>query len=178
MKTKDIIQLLERYYRAETTREEEKLLKEYFLKADVPAGLQADKDTFLFLHSQTQRDIPLPQGLEARLSAQIDRWDEEARRPQARRLRLSPAARRWIGIAASLLVIAGTGVFCLRESHPRDTFDSPELAYAETQRALQLFANALQKGQDGIEKAGSTAQEVHEALEKCLPGKNNSPSNH
>lgn len=177
MNTKDIIQLLERYYRGETTLEEERLLKDYFRSHDVPPHLQADREAFLLLDSQAQPDVPLPRGMEQRLSAQIDRWDNDSRRRPHTRFRLTRAARWYAGIAASLLIAAGAGLYSLHDSHPRDTFDNPELAYAETQRALQLFADALQKGQDGIEKAENAAQEVHATLEKHLRDTQNARPN-
>ena len=71
----DIEKLLARFYAGETTAEEEQTLKEYFARTDVPPALHADRDMFRQL---TEEDLPeVPEGMEERLSAFIDRLEEE-----------------------------------------------------------------------------------------------------
>ena len=87
--------LLERYYDAQTSETEERMLKDFFLHEEVPAHLLAEKEMFLQLQASA-----MPEGLEERLSQSIDQWDKKRRT-----LRL-----QWIGsIAASLLLLFGTG---------------------------------------------------------------------
>ena len=168
MKTEDIKRLLEHYYNGEATLEEEKQLKEYFGQTDIPASLQADKKMFqFFTRPQTE---PLPEGLEQRLSASIDRWQiqEQLLAGKHKRRTLVPLLQRTLGIAASVLLIAGVSLYIVRQDpQPQDTFDDPALAYAEAQRAFQLFASALDKGKAHLEKAESTTREIQNKLEKC-----------
>ena len=151
METKRIAELLDKYYRGETTLEEERQLKSFFQQEDTPEELQADKDVFLLYTGLAQQPVDLPEGLEERLSASIGRWQKESQR---RRPWLRPSIRLWsIGIAASLLIAAGMGIY-LQKSEPKqhDTFTNPALAYQETQRrrsyrppgrAWELKANGL-----------------------------------
>lgn len=164
METKRIAELLDKYYRGETTLEEERQLKSFFQQEDTPEELQADKDVFLLYTGLAQQPVDLPEGLEERLSASIGRWQKESQR---RRPWLRPSIRLWsIGIAASLLIAAGMGIY-LQKSEPKqhDTFTNPALAYQETQRALQLFATALQKGEAQMVKAEKTTLKVQQTLE-------------
>lgn len=169
MKTEDIKRLLERYYNGETGEAEEKTLRTFFAADTVPQELEADQELFRQLDALArQTPSVLPEGLEQRLSAQIDRWERQekpaAARPQTRRL--TPLARyAATGIAAAVLLAAGIGIFHETDSGPKDTFDDPREAYAETQKALQLFAKALDKGTRQMEKVKTTTQEIQEKID-------------
>ena len=170
MKTEEIKTLLERYYRGETTLPEEQQLKSYFQQNDVPDELEADRETFRFLSGLSLEEMPLPPGLEERLSSSICRW-EEADTPQVRPKVRRPmvSLMKWsTGIAAALVIAAGAGWYALKANdRPRDTFDNPELAYAEARRALNLFGTAFDRGEKQMEKAGNTVQTVQDKLTKC-----------
>ena len=180
MKTEEIKALLERYYRGETTLAEEQQLKSYFQQNDVPDELEADREAFLLLSGLSLEEMPLPPGLEERLSSSICRW-EKADTPQARPKVRKPmvSLMKWsTGIAAALVIAAGAGWYALKTNdRPRDTFDNPELAYVEAQRALQLFAAALDKGQSHVAKAESQTRQVREKLEKCYTNLADNPQN-
>ena len=115
--------LLERYYDAQTSEAEERMLKDFFLHEEVPAHLLAEKEMFLQLQASA-----VPEGLEDRLSQSIDRWGKKHRT-----LRL-----QWIGsIAASMLILLSIGWY-LYEPQPvrKDTCATPEEAYMHAQKAL------------------------------------------
>lgn len=90
--------------------------------------------------------------MEKRLERQIDGWNtvERSTNRQARTTTL-----RWIaGVAASLLLLVSivlianndSSLFTQHASTPAtDTFDNPEDAAAETQRALLKFSEAINK---------------------------------
>ena len=90
--------------------------------------------------------------MEKRLERQIDGWNtvERSTNRQAR-----TATLRWIAsVAASLLLLVSivlianndSSLFTQRASTPTtDTFDNPEDAAAETQRALLKFSEAINK---------------------------------
>lgn len=166
MKTENIKRLLERYYNGETGKDEERTLRAFFAADTVPQELEADKELFRQLDALSRETPPaLPEGLEERLSAQIDRWERQEK-PSARLRRLNPFARyAATGIAAAVLLAAGTGIFHSTESDLKDTFDDPREAYAETQKALQLFAKALDKGTRQMEKVRTTTQDIQEKID-------------
>ena len=137
--------LLERYYDAQSSETEERMLKDFFLHEEVPAHLLAEKEMFLQLQASA-----MPEGLEERLLQSIDRWGKKHRT-----LRL-----QWIGsIAASLLLLFGAGWY-LQETTRKDTCSTPEEAYAEAQRALTIFSTALNKGMKQMDVLHKTTERV------------------
>lgn len=92
--------------------------------------------------------IPIPSGLEQRLSQKIDEWERQEMLSSHRR---TTYRRRTLAIAASLLIVGGIGLYLISAPSGRgtiDTYNDPELAYAETERALLLLAENLNKGID------------------------------
>lgn len=166
MKNEEIKQLLSRYYQGETTIDEERRLREYFLHNDVVPEWQADKE--LFLRMADVDSISVPEGLGQRLSDHIDRWEAEEQCPERS---AKPSARRFLirrplwGITATLLLLAGIGLYFQEAKYtPRDTFDNPASAQAEAERALRLFASALNKGQQSMQKAEEAAQKLQDQI--------------
>ena len=143
--------LLERYYDAQTSETEERMLKDFFLHEEVPAHLQAEKEMFLQLQASA-----VPEGLEERLSQSIDRWGKKRRI-----LRL-----QWIGsIAASLLLLIGMSWY-LHQPQRQDTCATPEEAYVHAEKALLLFSEALNKGIRPIEDMGKTNKSIRKQIKK------------
>ncbi len=152
MDTDNIRQLLDRYYDGQTNEREEQELKDYFLQDDVPPQWATDQRLFRQLYGA---DMPAIDGLEQRLSRQIDSWNrvEKATNRHARTISL-----RWIaGIAASLLLLFAIGLLVDRQQKQaqyavqQDTFDDPRDAYAETQKALMMFSKSINKGLNKVE---------------------------
>ena len=165
MNTERINELLERYYEALTTEAEEEELRRFFAKGDVPAHLMGERELFLQLQAASDEAV-VPEGLEGRLSDAIDGWaaqEEEESRRHGRIYRL-----RWIGgIAASIVVILAFG-WHLYEPARRDTFATPEEAYAEAHEALMQFALALDKGTQQIAMVHSTTEKIEESINEYL----------
>ena len=68
--------------------------------------------------------IPVPSNLESKLSRRAPRW--------------------FIGIAASLLIIAGIGLSWFNRSKPlEDTFDDPAVAYAMLEKTLTKYSKEI-----------------------------------
>lgn len=79
--------------------------------------------------------VPIPEGLESRLSASIDRW--------ARRERAS----KWAAATATCLAVAIAIVLSIPAAQPRkETASDPELAYQEAERALESLVGNVAKG--------------------------------
>lgn len=150
-KTEEIKRLLVRYYDGQTTEEEENILRSYFNSGDVDAALEEESAIFMALQSE---DCPVPEGLEARLSRQINQWNtvEITARRTVRHSNL-----RWVvGIAASLLLLFAAGAIVYQSENRagqtgQDTYTDTKDAYAETSRALMKFSESINKGIEAAE---------------------------
>lgn len=152
MDTDNIRQLLDRYYDGQTNEHEEQVLKDYFLQDDVPLQWATDQRLFRQLYGE---DMSAVDGLEQRLSRQIDGWN---RVEKTANRRSRTVGLRWIaGIAASLLLLFAIGLLVDRQQKQaqyvvqQDTFDDPRDAYAETQKALMMFSKSINKGLNKVE---------------------------
>ena len=117
--------------------------------------------------------IPIPEGLEERLSAKIDEWDAASRIVA---LRPKHNARKYIALAASFILVCGIGLyFALAPTNKGtiDTYDDPEIASLEAQKALQLLATNLNKGMAQYEAANAKGRQAEEILYKQLTKINN-----
>ncbi|MBQ6254263.1 MAG: hypothetical protein IJK05_06405 [Bacteroidales bacterium] len=76
--------------------------------------------------------IQVPEGLEGRISLSVRRSSRAA-------------YLRWIGVAASLVIIAGTAAL-LDSKSLEDTFDDPALAYAAIEEALSKVRPGVEIG--------------------------------
>ena len=116
--------------------------------------------------------IPIPEGLEERLSAKIDEWEQEEKQQKAK-YRLLPRALRYTAIAASIALVFGVGFHYLRQDEPvnlaeQDTYQDPVKAQQEAERALNLLAANLNKGMGHLEKAKALSDKAENTLNKQL----------
>lgn len=124
-----IEQLLEKYFEAETSISEEKQLKEYFSSSDIAPHLEQYKSIFSYAVQEKQEQF------RATIS-------------------LTPKKRKnvvWISIAASVMVLLGVSVVTFNNHNqlkPDDlgTYDDPEVAFKETQKALAMISEHVNKG--------------------------------
>lgn len=119
--------LLEKYFEAKTTTKEEAILKDYFSQEKVPAHLAEHKEMFNFFSNSSletsNRTIELTK--ESKKTINI----------------------KWLSIAAMLVFFIGIySVYQQNESEKEEA----RLAYMETQRALELISQSLNKGTDAI----------------------------
>lgn len=121
--------LIEKYFDAETSIAEENELKTYFSSADVAQHLQQYQPLFgYFSQAKTQS---FTQAL-----------------PLKSKKRTSAA---WLSVAASVVVLLGIGTFVYNTGKPAapgelGTYDDPEVAMAETQKALTLVSQKINVG--------------------------------
>ncbi len=151
MTTEEIILLLDRYYNAETTPREERLLRDFFQGDDVPEALRHEKALFGQLYAPAPA---VPEGMETRLNRAIEAWNmvEKSGKRKAR----NDSMRWMIGMAASLLLLCTLGFYLNnRESTAApytagkvETYDNPKDAMSETERVLTKFSLAINKGLD------------------------------
>ena len=161
-----INELLERYYDARTTEAEEQELKQFFACGEVPDHLLTEKA--MFMQMQAMADTPIPQGLEERISQNIDAWEaEEPRMPKIQR-KANILSLPWIGsIAASMLILLSIGWY-LYEPQPvrKDTCTTPEEAYMHAQKALAMFSHTLNKGMEQMNAAHAASERIERTLQK------------
>lgn len=116
--------LLEKYLDAKTTLAEENILKEYFSKDDVPVHLTEYKELFnYFIHSSlntSSKQITLP----------------------SKKINL-----KWLSVAA--MVVLFVSVFSLYQNNLAEKREA-QIAFLETQKALNLISKSLNKGNGAI----------------------------
>ncbi len=125
------------------------------------------------LNYKALEQIPIPEGLEERLSAKINEWELEETRQKAQYRRLLPRSLRYTAIAASVALVFGMSYHYLRQDEPvnlaeQDTYQDPVLAQQEAERALNLLAANLNKGMGHLEKAKALSDKAENTLNKQL----------
>ena len=132
MELRTIEKLLQKYFEAETSIAEEKMLRDYFTSTDVAPHLEQYKPLFGYFEaevSQTfEKDLPL--------------------KPRKRNV------VAWISVAASVVLLSGLFFITNNQSANTDelgTYDDPEVAFRETQKALNMISSTVNVGVSGIE---------------------------
>ena len=125
------------------------------------------------LNLKTLEQIPIPEGLEARLSAKIDEWEQEETKQKAKQHTLIPRVLRYTAVAASLALVFGVGYHLWSSDREpnlaeQDTYQDPMLAQQEAERALNLLAYNLNKGMGHLEKAKALSDKTEKSLNKQL----------
>lgn len=158
MNTEEIKQLLEKYYNGESSIDEELILKDYFSREIVPDELELEKDIFIY-YSETSA-IHLPsEGFSARIINTIDNQEKNHARFRRRRI-----YRTVTGIAAGILILAGSYFFFTYRSEPADTFSDPEIAYNEAMKILYEVSSQLNNGTRELERVGMMQDAVNESI--------------
>lgn len=126
--------LIEKYFQGETSIAEEKELRSYFSSQDVAPHLEQYKAMFgYFTQSKKQEFVQeIPQITKKRNVM-------------------------WLSVAASVVVLLGvTTFFMINTNEPVNhqnelgTYDSPELAFKETQKALALLSSNVNVGIESV----------------------------
>lgn len=100
MDYKYINQLLERYWRCETSIEEEDILKAFFSQKDVPVELLRYKDLFTYELSETKQDV-LGEDFDAKILAMT----EESTPVKAKVISMTQRLRPLVKAAAAVAII-------------------------------------------------------------------------
>lgn len=166
MNTDNIRKLLDKFYNGETDAAEERILEDFFRRDEVPSGFEVDRKIFIQLASlKNEKDIALPDGMNKRLSEKIDMWERQEKTGRRKRYTLY----RYIsGVAAAVFIGVCIHWFMAADKDyggMKDTFDSPQEAYEATENALQLFAEAFNKGNLQVEKAKEATRNVKERID-------------
>ncbi|MEK8179643.1 hypothetical protein WMW71_04760 [Flavobacterium buctense] len=129
-----IEKLLEKYFEAETTIAEEKELKNYFASSNVAPPLEQYKPMFGYATQAKQEQF-------------------KATIPLSTKKRKSVV---WLSVAASVAVLLSVGLFTFNHynqpvSEDLGTYDDPEVAFRETQKALALISKSVNRGIESME---------------------------
>ncbi|MBA4276940.1 hypothetical protein [Flavobacterium sp.] len=124
---------LDKYFRAETNIAEEKELRDYFSSSDVLPSLERYKP--IFVRSTLQKEQQFDQKLQVKSRKQ--NWF-------------------WLSVAASFVVLMGIVVIGYNhyntvEEPNLGTYDDPEVAFKETQKALFQLSTNLNKGFESMQ---------------------------
>ena len=129
--------LLEKYFEGETSIAEEDQLKDYFSSSNVAQHLEQYKPLFGYFSTSKQQEFT-----------------------QAVPLISKPRAKKrtttWLSIAASVTVLLGAGTFTYfnydnTQTQDLGTYDDPEVAFRETQKALSLLSQNVNVGMESVQ---------------------------
>jgi len=124
MELQNIKNLIERYFDGTTSIREEQKLKTYFSSNKIAPELEKYRGLFSYFSKEQQEE-------------------------NTREIVINPKTRFNFWIAASVVVTLGLGIVLLQ---PKDsdlgTFDDPEIALQETQKALRLVSENINKGKE------------------------------
>jgi hypothetical protein len=161
MDSKQLEQLLEKYWNCETSLEEEKQLREYF-RGSVPENLKETADLFRYFEAQQSHSVE-----EADFDAVV-RKKIKQQQPQGKSVSMIFNFAR---IAAGLLVVITAAYFVrqeVRKAYPPeivDTYSDPKLALEETKKALMMISKSFNKAQKEAGKL-KAFNEAEEKLQK------------
>ncbi|MGC4020746.1 MAG: hypothetical protein QM734_01780 [Cyclobacteriaceae bacterium] len=158
MDSKRIEQLLEKYWMAETSLEEEQELHHFFKNESVPEHLK--ETASLFQYFGTEKNRALSENFDADVTKQITK----------RHGGKIVAMNNWFSIArvAAGIAVVVAAVYLIghevRKSSPEiaDTESDPKLAFEETKKALLMISKNFNKAQ----REASRINLLNEAEEK------------
>lgn len=143
MEPNEIMKLLENYYEGSASLQEEQQLRNYFQKNEVPDELSADKKLFAFIHSETS-SVPMSVGLEEKLSGWVDRQNQKEGKSKRLLFTLKMAS---IAAGVAIMVISYIAIDQYsKKTLSKDTFDDPQIAYAEVKKTLLYISEQLNRG--------------------------------
>lgn len=146
MNFKEIEELLRLYYEGNTTAEEERQLREYFLNEEVPPHLAVEADLFRGIAGNASEEIPDPD-FEEKLFAKLE--DKPV-------VHISVIRNRYysiLGIAAGVLLLAGlfftfSNDFMMKQGNKQNR--DALAAYVQTKEVLLMVSANLNNGLDKI----------------------------
>lgn len=157
MDSKQVEQLLERYWSCDTSLEEEKALREYFNQPGVPDGLKESASLFRYFEQQRQRNLT-DVAFESELKKKVQPADGKMRSLMMSSLRIAAG----ISVVVASVWLVRTQWQTKEPAELTDTYDDPKKAFEETKRALQLISKNFGKA----EKAASNINLINEAKDK------------
>src|SRR5579859_7007753 len=168
MDSKRIEQLLEKYWNAETSLEEEQELRRFFNGEDVPGNLKETAALFRYFESEKSRS--LGENFDAAVTKQI-------RQRQGGKM---ISMTNWFQVArvAAGVAVVVAAVYLIghevRKSSPNeitDTESDPKLAFEETKKALLMISKNFHKAQSEASKINLLNEAEEKVQQKTEQGK-------
>jgi hypothetical protein len=133
MELNKIERLLEHYFEGNSSTADEKLLKDYFSSSNVAQHLQQYKPLFGYFEESKQQKFTQEIPLKTKKRNSV----------------------MWLSIAASVVVLFGAGLFLYNDANTTKdegfgTYDNPEIAFQETQKALELLSTNVNVGIESV----------------------------
>lgn len=125
---------IEKHFRSETSVAEERELRDYFSSSDVPPSLEQYKPIFGYFDLEKE-----------------PKFDQEILLKSRNRNWL------WLSVMAAVAVLLGIGVFGyfnyynLAKYQNLGTYEDPEIAFTETQKALSKLSTNLNTGFESMQ---------------------------
>ena len=135
--------LLEKYWKCETSLEEERELRQFFKNENMPENLKEAADLFRYFEAQQNQTIGTTFDHEVKNKI-------TSHRPKGKVVKL---VYNTVRIAAGLIVVVVATYFVrqeVRKSYPPeivDTYSDPKLAFEETKKALMMISKGFGKAQ-------------------------------
>ena len=133
-----IQQLITKYLEGESSIDEENILREYFSSQVVDSTLEEYQP--LFKYYAVAKDTASKKEF-----------------PKLSMFQANKKVRTWISIAASFIVLLGAGTYVFLQIDNNNstenlgTYDDPEVAFKETQKALAMLSNHVNSGIEGVQ---------------------------
>jgi len=155
--------LLEKYYSGTTSLGEEQELKDYFAGDNVPRNLLPEKDIFSCFSYEDVDELP-DKSFEQKLIARIESEAFNTIKKKKTRFlynTLGIASTITILVASFIIINKNTNLF---NSTVLSEIKDPEIAFAETKKALLLVSRNINKGLDNLnnlDKINSGKREIN-----------------
>lgn len=146
MDSKRIDDLLQKYWNAETSLEEEQELRAYFAQGSIPENLNETASLFRYFETQKQ------------LGVTDVSFDGNLKKKLKEGKVISISVMQLARIAAGVLVVVAAGYFIrqeVRKAYPteqEDTYSDPKVAFEETKKALMMISKSFNKAQKEASK--------------------------
>ena len=142
MELNKIEEILTKYFEGETTVDEEKQLQQYFSSANVAPHLLHYSPLFVYF-----------------ATAKKEQFIEHNSNIKTLKVHKSDKKSNflWLSVAASVMILMGIGFYLFYASKAFSTkeglgtYDDPEVAFEETQRALNLLSNNVNVGIESVQ---------------------------
>jgi hypothetical protein len=148
MDSKNMEDLLKKYWDCETTLEEEKQLREYFGGNDIPDQWKDTAALFRYFENTKKKSLN-----DLAFESQVIRKIHAPKKSKVVRL-----VYNTMRIAAGLAVVIAATWFIrneVRETTPQavvDTYDDPKLAFEETKKALLMISKSFGTAEEQTRK--------------------------
>ena len=175
MEEKELRRMIESFFEAALSPDEERLLCNYLRCNDVPASLLKDKELILNLCNELQECPALPAGAPERLEAMLDDAELQVKKNNTAIRRKSPSILWYAATIAAACIAAivlfyndGTSMQCDEtvqyEAYERDTYSTPQEAMQCMQAVLgdlKLSASNTQKNIQAVSAGLKQSTFIH-----------------